>query len=79
MLASSRLVSLTGAGGRRKDAAGRAPCVDVVDQFPDGVWLVDLTPLPRRSWWCRRSRLSSASEKARSDGCARRFSRTAPA
>jgi predicted ATPase/serine/threonine protein kinase len=45
MLASSRLVSLTGAGGAGKTRLAVRLAYDVIDEFPDGVWLADLTPL----------------------------------
>ena len=54
-LASSRLLSMTGAGGAGKTRLAVRLASQVVNDFPDGVWLVDLAPLtvpdpsPRRS------------------------------
>ena len=45
MLASSRLLSLTGAGGAGKTRLAVRLAYEVIDEFPDGVWLADLTPL----------------------------------
>ena len=45
MLASSRLLSLTGAGGAGKTRLAVRLAYDVIDEFPDGVWLADLAPL----------------------------------
>jgi non-specific serine/threonine protein kinase len=45
MLAASRLVSLTGAGGAGKTRLAVRLAYDVIDEFRDGVWLVDLAPL----------------------------------
>ena len=44
-LASSRLLSLTGAGGVGKTRLAMRLASDFVQEFPDGVWLVDLAPL----------------------------------
>ena len=46
LLATTRLLTLTGAGGVRQDppGAGRWPPT-LVDAYPDGVWLVELAPL----------------------------------
>jgi len=44
-LASSRLVSLTGAGGVGKTRLAVRLAFGLVDKFRDGVWLVDLAPL----------------------------------
>ena len=44
-LASARLLSLTGAGGVGKTRLAIRLAFDLVDQFRDGVWLVDLAPL----------------------------------
>ncbi len=45
MLTASRLVSLTGAGGAGKTRLALRLAADVASEFPDGVWLVDLTPI----------------------------------
>jgi predicted ATPase/DNA-binding winged helix-turn-helix (wHTH) protein len=45
VLASSRLLSLTGAGGIGKTRLAVRLACDLVNEFPDGVWLVDLAPL----------------------------------
>ena len=45
VLASSRLLSMTGAGGAGKTRLAVRLAHQVVNDFPDGVWLVDLAPL----------------------------------
>jgi DNA-binding winged helix-turn-helix (wHTH) protein len=45
MLASSRLLSLTGAGGVGKTRLALRLASGLVNEFPGGVWLVDLAPL----------------------------------
>ncbi|MEP7304444.1 MAG: winged helix-turn-helix domain-containing protein [Acidobacteriota bacterium] len=45
VLASSRLLSLTGAGGVGKTRLALRLSRDLVHEFSDGVWLVDLAPL----------------------------------
>ena len=45
LVANSRLVTLTGAGGCGKTRLGLEAATRQLDNFPDGVWLVDLTPL----------------------------------
>jgi len=45
VLASSRLLSLTGAGGVGKTRLALRLSRDLANEFSDGVWLVDLAPL----------------------------------
>jgi predicted ATPase/DNA-binding winged helix-turn-helix (wHTH) protein len=45
MLASTRVLSLTGAGGVGKTRLALRLARDFLDDFSDGVWLVDLAPL----------------------------------
>jgi non-specific serine/threonine protein kinase len=45
MLASSRLLSLTGAGGAGKTRLALRLAADLAHDFRDGVWLVDLAPI----------------------------------
>jgi non-specific serine/threonine protein kinase len=44
-LAESRLLTLTGAGGCGKTRLAIETAREVMDTFPDGVWLVELAPL----------------------------------
>ncbi len=44
-LASTRLLTLTGAGGSGKTRLALEAARDLVDAFPEGVWLVELAPL----------------------------------
>ncbi|MBV9722871.1 MAG: LuxR family transcriptional regulator, partial [Mycobacterium sp.] len=45
MLAENRLVTLTGAGGVGKTRLAVQVVAELVDQFGDGVWYVDLAPI----------------------------------
>jgi predicted ATPase len=45
MLTSSRLLSLTGAGGVGKTRLALRLARNLVNEFRDGVWLIDLAPL----------------------------------
>ncbi|HLO01891.1 MAG TPA: LuxR C-terminal-related transcriptional regulator [Symbiobacteriaceae bacterium] len=44
-LSSARLVTLTGAGGSGKTRLALQVGAELLDQYPDGVWLVDLSSL----------------------------------
>src|SRR5262245_4649835 len=45
MLTSSRLLSLTGAGGAGKTRLALRLAADLTNDFRDGVWLIDLAPI----------------------------------
>jgi predicted ATPase/DNA-binding SARP family transcriptional activator len=45
LLASNRLVTLTGVGGVGKTRLALQAAKGATDRFPDGIWLVDLAPL----------------------------------
>src|SRR4029079_7534726 len=45
LISSARLLTLTGAGGCGKTRLALEVSRGLIDQFPDGVWLVDLASL----------------------------------
>lgn len=45
LLAASRLVTLTGAAGSGKTRLALQVAADMIEEFPKGVWLAELTPL----------------------------------
>ena len=45
LLAQSRLVTLHGVGGIGKTRLSLQVAADILDHFPDGVWLIELAPL----------------------------------
>ncbi len=45
LLEGARLLSLTGSGGAGKTRLALQVAADLIDEFPDGVWFVELAPL----------------------------------
>jgi predicted ATPase/class 3 adenylate cyclase len=45
LLARTRVLTLTGAGGAGKTRLALQVAVDVIEEFADGVWLADFTPI----------------------------------
>ncbi len=47
LVVANRLVTLTGVGGCGKTRLALHAAAELLDRFPDGVWLVDLAPIER--------------------------------
>jgi predicted ATPase/class 3 adenylate cyclase len=45
LLEGARLLSLTGSGGAGKTRLSLQVAADLIDEFPDGVWFIELAPL----------------------------------
>ena len=45
LLSTTRLLTLTGSGGCGKTRLGQQVAQDLVQEFPEGVWLIDLVPI----------------------------------
>jgi predicted ATPase/class 3 adenylate cyclase len=69
LLRSSRMLTIVGAGGSGKSRLALEVASDTVDDFPDGVWLVELAPLRDPGLIARTigSALGVAEEPARDD------------
>ncbi len=50
LIASSRLVTLTGGGGSGKTRLAVRVALELLDRFTDGVWLIELAALTDDSW-----------------------------
>src|SRR5262249_2199568 len=49
LLGTSRLLTVTGAGGAGKTRLALQVAADLLEQYPDGVWLAELAPIADRA------------------------------